>query len=114
MLVMNHGDVMLTDHSELARRLHVADADVRTVDWVDGECYVTLTDGTTRLVREAGFETVTSVPSPACLVIPDGSVQVVINWVGSDADRARLVLDDERARARPRKGLLAYLERLTV
>ena len=94
----------------------MADADVRAVDWVNGECYVTLTDGAVRLVREVGFVAVAGVPvtpvTPAEAAVPEGNVQTVIEWVGGDHDRARQVLDDERARARPRKGLLAYLERL--
>jgi hypothetical protein len=110
----------VTDRSDLARKLHVADADVRSVDWVDGECYVTLSDGTVRIVNESGYKIAAGVPSPQepeelddhVEIVPDASTQVVIEWVASDRARALQALDDERARARPRKGLLAYLERL--
>lgn len=115
MLVMNHGDVMLTDHSDLARRLHVADADVRAVYWVDGECYVTLVDGAVRLLHETGFEILDRMPVIVVNeMVPDGNVHIVLEWVGDDLDRAQQALDDELARARPRKGLLTHLERLTA
>ena len=111
----------MTDRFEIAKRLHVADADVRSVDWVGGECYVTLSSGTVKRIREVGYETVAGVPTLVETVsettpepTPDANVQVVIEWVGGDRDRARQALTDERARARPRKGLLAYLERLTA
>lgn len=44
--------------------------------------------------------------------VPDGGAADVINWVGSDQQRARRALDVERGREKPRSTLIATLEKL--
>ncbi len=105
----------MTDYSELARRLHVADADVRAVNWFGEDCYVTLVDGTIRALREQGYEIVNTIPAPKAEdPVPAGNVNVVINWVADDPLKAQLALDEELLRDKPRKGLLAHLERVVT
>lgn len=98
------------DLFELARRLHVADADIRFVDWVNGECFVTLVDGSIRQLHDHGFTVVDAVPPGPLDPTPPGSTMVIIDWVSGDRTRAQQALDDELLRARPRKGLVTYLK----
>jgi glycerophosphoryl diester phosphodiesterase len=49
---------------------------------------------------------------PAGDVVPDGTIEVVLAWVGEDKDRATQALDAERVRPAPRSGLLTKLEAL--
>lgn len=42
--------------------------------------------------------------------VPDGSASVVLEWVDEDPDRARLALDVEADRDRPRKALSEQLD----
>ena len=44
--------------------------------------------------------------------VPEGSIEVVLAWVGEDKERAAAALEAERAQAKPRSGLLAKLEPL--
>lgn len=44
--------------------------------------------------------------------VPDGTAQVVLEWVGSDADRAQRALTSELAKDLPRSTLIAALERI--
>lgn len=46
--------------------------------------------------------------------VPEGTAQVVLDWVGSDPDLARRALDAEEARDTPRSTLIAALERLAA
>ena len=108
----------MTNRYDLARRLLVADADVRAVDWINGACYVTLADGTVRLLNEDGYEVVDRVPEAVqdqvgvADTVPEGNTTVLIEWVAGDPGRARQALDEELQRDKPRKGLVAYLERV--
>jgi hypothetical protein len=105
----------MTDYSELARRLKVADADVRAVKWFGEDCYVTLVDGAIRVLREQGYEIVTEIPIPKAQdQVPAGNVNTVINWVVDDPVKAQLALDEELLRDKPRKGLLVHLERVVT
>lgn len=45
-------------------------------------------------------------------VVPDGTAQDVLDWVGEDAQRASAALLAEEARPQPRKTLLARLRAL--
>lgn len=46
--------------------------------------------------------------------VPAGSIDTVLEWVGSDPARAQQALDAENERAKPRAGLVADLEALTA
>lgn len=46
--------------------------------------------------------------------VPEGSATVVLEWVGSDPDRAQRALDAEAERNQPRTGLTAALEKIAA
>jgi hypothetical protein len=109
----------MTDYSELARRLHVADADIRAVTWFNQECYVTLVDGTIRALLEHGYEIVSTIPTREVTEqvteqVPVGSVNTIVNWVADDPVKAQLAINEELLRDKPRKGLLGQLERIVT
>lgn len=45
--------------------------------------------------------------------VPDATSDVVLNWVNSDPERARRALEHENRRERPRKTLVAELDKLS-
>jgi hypothetical protein len=45
--------------------------------------------------------------------VPDGSIAQVLDWVGSDLDKAALARAAESLKETPRKGLLDALEKLS-
>ena len=47
-------------------------------------------------------------------IVPDGSAKDVLDWVGSDPDRARAAETAERAKDKPRSTLLADLGKITA
>ncbi|MCK2242152.1 MULTISPECIES: hypothetical protein [unclassified Crossiella] len=46
--------------------------------------------------------------------VPEGTAEEVLAWVGEDTERARLALEHEQARERPRVTLSKELERLAT
>ena len=51
-------------------------------------------------------------PSSAKPVVPVGTIEKLLTWVGNDKDRAQLVLDQELTEDRPRKSLTSQLEEI--
>lgn len=51
-------------------------------------------------------------PAPAKTVVPVGTIEKLLTWVGDDKERAQLVLEQERAEDRPRKSLTSQLEEI--
>lgn len=42
--------------------------------------------------------------------VPDGAARKVLDWVGSDPERARRAIEAEEYRDSPRKGLMSHLK----
>jgi hypothetical protein len=70
-------------------------------------------------VEEAAFELpvvevekpeVVEAPVTEEIVVPEGSVKKVLDWVGDDATRAQKALDAENDNADPRTSLITKLE----
>jgi hypothetical protein len=113
---------------EAARRLHVAEQDVRKVEPHPDGVVVTLADGTTRLLTEHGWkryeasaedldasgepktESEPGVERATDVEVPEGSVREILAWVGDDHERATEALRVEQARETPRKSLVRELE----
>ena len=51
-------------------------------------------------------------PSAAKPVVPVGTIEKLLTWVGDDKARAQLVLDQELTEDRPRKSLTSQLEEI--
>lgn len=51
-------------------------------------------------------------PAPTTPVVPVGTIEKLLTWVGDDKSRAQLVLDQELAEERPRKSLTSQLEEI--
>lgn len=116
------------ERAEAARRLHVAEQDVRSIEPHSNGVVVTLADGTTRLLTEHGWEHYTApaegldasdepeaAPAPSAervtdVEVPDGSIREILTWVGDDQERALEALRAERARPTPRKTLVNELK----
>lgn len=43
------------------------------------------------------------------VTVPDGTAKIILEWVGSDKERAVLAIEAENAREKPRSTLLANL-----
>ena len=56
----------------------------------------------------------TVVPDPPAELDIEASVAVVLSWVGEDQERAAVALVAERAKEKPRSGLVKSLEKLTA
>lgn len=46
--------------------------------------------------------------------VPDGTADQVLTWVGEDAEKAKLALAAEQAKAKPRSTLVAALDKLAT
>jgi len=62
--------------------------------------------------NSAGDTVTTTSPTPDD--VPGGRVEVVLAWVDGNPDAARLALDYELSRAKPRKGLVAQLTEIAA
>ena len=51
-------------------------------------------------------------PVPTGPVVPVGTIEKLLTWVGDDKARAQLVLDQELTEDRPRKSLTSQLEEI--
>lgn len=51
-------------------------------------------------------------PTPATPVVPVGTIEKLLTWVGDDKARAQLVLSQELSEDKPRKSLASQLEEI--
>lgn len=72
--------------------------------------------GDLRLVNADGSEIAAAEPEPAVDpdAVPDGTVAVVLGWVGDDRERAVRALEVENAAEKPRTTLVNALEALAT
>lgn len=129
------------DKHEAGRVLGLADADVLSVEQTEDGARVTVRDGGDRLITDDGVFALSDHPATAQLRrhegdpasaedsepydptqdddpgdpgtdVPDGSADVVLTWVGDDAERAQRALAAEDKRDHPRSTLVAKLRAL--
>ncbi|MFG3709206.1 hypothetical protein ACGF7U_31370 [Micromonospora sp. NPDC047670] len=128
---------MSLSREQAAQALGMKVREILAVDRVDGRYAVTTHDGQRTLVDDRGRlvddradapapptppatpagpgtpAEQTSRPGPDGDQVPDGSLDVVLQWVGGDPQRAQAALDAENDREKPRSTLVEALERLT-
>lgn len=114
---------MSLTRTDAAHILGMKDREIASLSRHTDGTVVTTHDGTETLVRfDATFGPVPAAEKPAGAddgstsgdQVPAGSMEKVLAWVGDDAERARVAIEAEQGRDKPRTSLLAELERVAA